>query len=184
MIIAVATGNPSKLRAVEAVCGEAFGAGETAVQCVGNPVDTPDQPIGEEVAQSAFRRAKAACRSDGVDLGIGIEAGLITLPGTDRWMSMQVCVIVDREGRQTVGLGPGYELPPSIQDAVLSGEPLREAFERVLECSDAERHGAVFYLSKGRINREELTRQAVWMALIPRLGDGSRDWDARVPSHY
>jgi non-canonical (house-cleaning) NTP pyrophosphatase len=50
----------------------------------------------------------------------------------------------------------------------MNGASLRDAFERLLAQNDADRRGAVFYLSGGRIDRTELTVEAVRMALIPR----------------
>ncbi|MFC2106598.1 inosine/xanthosine triphosphatase, partial [Candidatus Bipolaricaulota bacterium] len=127
--------------------------------------ELPEQPIGDAIATGAVERAKAAQQYADVDFGVGIEAGLLQLPGSERWMSVQVCAIVDRTGRCSMGMGPGYELPKPILDAVLAGEPLREAFERTLDLEDPERRGAVFYLSDARIDRMELTVQAVRMAL-------------------
>jgi len=103
-----------------------------------------------------------------VDCGIGIEAGLMQLLGSERWISVQVCVLKHADGHESVGLGPGYVLPKEIEAAVLAGEPLRVAFERVLAVNDADQRGAVYHLSEGAIDRFDLTIQAVSMALVSR----------------
>ncbi len=175
MIVAVATDNPIKIRAVEQAFAELRGESATEVRSLDALLDMPEQPLGEQVAEGALRRALAASQAPDVDLGVGIEAGLLRLPGTDRWVSVQVCAIVDRSGAHTLGLGPGYELPEPIRDAVLGGEPLRGAFERILDCDDRDRRGAVFHLTNGRIDRGELTVQAVRMALIPRTVNWTRE---------
>jgi len=166
MKVAVVTGNTIKIQAAERAFMDAFPDSDIAMQCVTVDLKLPDQPIGDAIADGAAKRARAAQQHTNADFGVGIEAGLMQLPGTERWMSVQVCAIVDRSGSRSMGMGPGYELPKPILDAVLAGEPLRMAFGRTLDQEDPERHGAVFFLSHGRIDRIELTIQAVRMALI------------------
>ncbi len=171
MNVAMATENPIKIRAVEQAFAAAFGKGDIEIQQVALDLKLPEQPIGDAIANGAIERAKAGQQYVNADFGVGIEAGLMQLPGFGRWMSVQICAIVDRTGKCSMGLGPGYELPKPILDAILTGEPLREAFERLLNLEDPERRGAVFFLSDGQIDRMELTIQAVRMALIPWMTD-------------
>ena len=172
MIVAVETENPVKARAVEIAFREAFPHETVTVRRVACDLDTPEQPFDEAIALGAHRRARAAVETPDADYGIGIEAGLLPLPGSDSPLSVQMCVIMDRTGTASVGLGPGYQLPKDLLHAVMNGAPLRDAFERVLGQNDPERRGAVYFLSGGRIDRTDLTLQAVRMALVPRTADG------------
>ena len=165
MNVAVATENPIKIRGVEQAFVDTFGKGEIEIQQVILDLGLPEQPISDAIASGAIERAKAGQQHANADFGVGIEAGLIQLPGSESWMSIQVCAVIDRGGKCAMGMGPGYELPKPILDAVLSGEPLRKAFERLLSVEDLEHRGAVFFLSDGRIDRMDLTIQAVRMAL-------------------
>lgn len=171
MKVAVATENPVKMRAVEQVLAEAFANEEIGIQQLNLELGLPEQPIGETIAAGALARAEAVQQHSIADFGIGIEAGLMQVPGTTRWVSVQICAIVDRDGKCAIGMGSGYELPKPILDAVLTGEPLREAFERLLHLEDPERRGAVYYLSGGLLDRMNLTMQAVRMALMPWMSD-------------
>ncbi len=171
MIVAVETENPVKVRAVEAAFREAFPQGTIVARQVVCDLDTPEQPFDEAIVIGAHRRARAAVQTPEADYGVGIEAGLMTLPGCDP-LSVQVCAIVDREGTASVGLGPGYQLPKDLLEAVTNGASLRDAFARILNQDDPDRHGAIYYLSQGRIDRTELTLQAVRMALVPRVAGG------------
>ena len=166
MNVAIATGNPIKVQAAERAFADTCPNADIEMQHVAADLKLPEQPMGDSIAEGAIRRANAAQQYADADFGVGVEAGLMQLPGTERWMSIQVCAIVDQDGRSAVGMGPGYELPKPILDAVLSGEPLREALERLLDLEDPERRGAVFFLSNGQIDRMDLTIQAVRMALI------------------
>ena len=167
MKIAIATGNPAKVDAVYAVFEGAYPQETIAIEQLRMPSGVPEQPLNDEIAAGAVTRAHAAQAACNADISVGIEAGLMPLPGSDRWLSVQACAIVDAQGRQSIGLGPGYELPSQIEAAVLSGLPLRDAFEQHLGVEDADRRGGIHYLSCGTIDRRELTMTAVRMALLP-----------------
>ncbi len=173
MNVAVATENPGKIRAVEQAFADAFEDREITIQQLSIELGLSEQPVGDAIGHGAVERAKAAQKHTTADFGVGIEAGLMQLPGTERWLSVQICAIVDRTGKCSIGMGPGYELPAPILDAVLSGESLRDAFERVLGQTDPERRGAVYFLSDGLIDRMELTIQGVRMALIPWMREST-----------
>jgi len=173
MKIAMATENPVKIRAVELALAEAFDKEQISIESITLNLDVPEQPMGEAIAAGAMERAVAAQAHANADFGIGIEAGLMQVPGTSRWLSVQVCVIADRTGKTSMGMGPGYELPAPILEAVFAGESLRDAFERLLQQDDPERRGAVYYLSNGLIDRAELTVQGVRMALMSWTNPGT-----------
>jgi inosine/xanthosine triphosphatase len=171
MNIALATENAVKIRAVERALAEAFKSESITIHPLILDLGLPEQPVGDAIAAGAMARAEAAQEHANADFGIGIEAGLMQIPGTSRWLSVQICALIDRQGQSSVGMGPGYELPAPILEAVLSGESLRDAFERVLHQNDPERRGAVYFLSNGLIDRMELTIQGIRMALIPWLSE-------------
>ena len=166
MKIAVATQNPVKIEAVRRAFGEVLDPTGLLVEGIALSLDLPEQPIGNVIVEGATRRAHAAVAQTDADVGVGIEAGLMQLPGSDRWLSVQACVIADGNGKQSMGRGPGFELPKAILDAVLAGESLRDAFERVLNVDDPRRNGAIYFLSKGLIDRAHLTIEALRMALV------------------
>ncbi len=163
MNVYVATRNPVKLRVVRDAFMEWCRGIETNVRAI-DPIERlPEQPLGEEVSRGAIARAKVAIEPNGADRGVGIEAGLIQLPGSDRWLSVQVCAIADRDGKISLGLGPGYEVPAELREATLDGMPLRDGLRSILAVDDVEN---LHYLSNGRLDRYELTLYAVHMALV------------------
>ncbi len=165
----MATENPVKTKAVQTAFSQAFADQPVHVEALALCLGLPEQPLDDAIAAGAMKRATAAQQHSRADFGVGIEAGLMKLPGTSRLVSIQICAIVDAQGRGSMGLGPGYELPQPLRDAVLAGEPLRHAFERLLGQTDPKRLGAVYYLSNGQIDRTELTIQGIRMAIIPWL---------------
>jgi len=166
--INVATDNPVKVRAVEEAFRELFPDADPVVTRVAGP--GPDQPIGDQIVAGAIARARTASRAGDPDFSVGIEAGAIRFPGSSRWFAIQGCAIVDRDGRVSLGFGPGFAIPDDLVDPILAGEEMRDVIRRVYRLSDEEvRRGLIGYLSSGRIDRAELTRQAVMMALLPWL---------------
>ena len=93
---------------------------------------------------------------------------MIQLPGSDRWLSVQVCAVADRKGRSSLGLGPGFELPKELRAWVLAGVSLRDALRLICSIDDAEDRGAIYSLSDKRLDRYEMTLHVVRMALVPR----------------
>ena len=169
MNVNVGTGNPLKVKAVRAAFVEVFQGESLNVKAVSVEVDIPSQPFGEAVIRGAIRRAKGAL-GDG-HFGVGIEAGLIQLPGCDRPLNVQFCAIIDRSGRLTLGHGPGFELPEGVVEQLLRGSTLNREMSRLTGISEIkETIGAIGVLSGGRIDRAAVTREAVLMALVPRIG--------------
>jgi len=166
MNVYVATRNPVKLRAVRTAFVGWFPTEPVDVRAVEPVGSLPEQPLEEEVVRGAIARAERAIAARGADWGVGIEAGPIRLPGSDRWVNTQVCAIAGSDGRIGVGLGPGFELPERVREAVLVRTSLREALRSVCSVDDKARRGAVHHLSGGRIDRHEITVAAVRMALV------------------
>lgn len=171
MKVRVGTRNPLKVRAAEAAFREAFPKEEFDVAAV--PVETgvPAQPFDADVAAGAIRRAKEAIGD--ADFGVGIEAGLVCLPGCDRSLNLGLCAVVNRTGRVTLGSGPGFEVPPAVLARLEEGSTLNREMSRIAGIPEIkETTGAIGYLSGGRIDRFVVTRETVLMALIPRLPQG------------
>jgi len=166
MNVYVATRNRTKLRAVRDVFAEWTQGAQVDVGAVDPPAGLPEQPLGDDIARGAVARAEAGLARSEADFGVGIEAGLIRLPGTDAWLSCQACAIADRDGRVSLGLGPGYELPEALRATVMAGTPLRQALRLSLSTDDAEDRGAIHVLSDGRLDRYRITLDAVRMALL------------------
>ncbi|MBP1911637.1 inosine/xanthosine triphosphatase [Thermococcus stetteri] len=171
MKVAVGSTNPAKVKAVREVFQGIYGD----VEVVPIEVDSgvPDQPMGlEETVKGAINRARQALEKTGADFGVGIEAGLYSVPETiTGYMDVQFCAVVDREGRITLGHGPGFEYPPGVIKRVF-GEGVEVGIamgELVNDPGLKRKIGAIGVLTHGRLVRKELNKLAVLMALVPRL---------------
>lgn len=167
--LAVGTDNPVKVQAVAAAARRVFGAAR--VRRVRVPRRVGEQPFDHEVIRGAEQRARDALRGwPQAHLGIGVEAGLVWVPEAQQHFDVQWCAAVDRAGRVTLGHGPGFTHPPQVVERVKSGRTVGEVVGELAGARDlGQREGAIGFLSRGAMDRAELTRSAVLMALLPRL---------------
>jgi inosine/xanthosine triphosphatase len=173
LLVAVGTSNPVKVRAVKRVLSRFYAVSMLRIEVAS---EVPSQPVGLEVTiRGAVCRAKNALRAAEVaDLGVGIEAGLIAVPGAiSGYMDQQFAAIADPKGRVTLGGGPSFEYPRSLVARVLGeGIEVGTAMDQLTGISElGQKQGAIGYFSKGELNRTKLTEYAVLMALLPRLNE-------------
>ena len=103
MLVAIGTSNPVKVKAVENVLSTFFNV-TSVMKEVSSGV--PPQPVGmDQTIKGAATRAKNALDGEaGAELGLGIEAGLIQVPGTiSGYMDQQFAAIVNNGGRIMLG---------------------------------------------------------------------------------
>ncbi|MEM3793525.1 MAG: inosine/xanthosine triphosphatase [Candidatus Bathyarchaeia archaeon] len=175
MRVAVGSTNPVKIRATEKAFSRAFPGLEVIAFGIEVESGVPPQPLGEETIRGAMNRAAKALEKSVADFGVGIEAGLFPFPNTlTGYLELQWCAVRDRAGRASLGCGPGFEQPPAIiEEVIRGGRDVEEAIHIVFGIKGiGRREGAIGLLSKGLMDREELTESAVLMALIPILNEG------------
>ncbi len=165
MRINVGTGNRIKVNAVRNVVSKFY----SKVRIKGVPVDSevPSEPFETKVVLGAINRAISSIKD--ADFGVGIEAGLFWIEPIKDYVDVQCCAVVDKAGRLTFGQGPGFSYPPTIVAMVKQGMTVGQAMERLTGIKGmGSKHGAIGYLSDGKVIREEITRVAVFMAFLPR----------------
>lgn len=171
MMVAVGSSNPVKGRAVERTFSKFY---KVSVVLIEVQSEVPPQPIGLEVTiRGAVSRAKNAMdRCSSADFGVGIEAGLIPVPGTaSGYLDQQFAAIVDRTGTVTLGGGPSFEYPRTIVSRVIDeGIEVGTAMDQLTGVEElGKKQGAIGFFSKGHMDRTSLTEHAVLMALLPRV---------------
>lgn len=172
MRVHVGSDNQVKREAVRRVFERVYPDESWDVRLVAVETDVPEQPLGADVARGARERARAASRlADRPDYGVGVEAGLVWNDVLGVYFDVQYAVVVDRDGRETFGHGPGFLYPPDVMAAVMDkGQTVGEAMSALTGIDGiGKQMGAIGYLSRGHMDRTRLTEQAVLMALVPRL---------------
>lgn len=163
--VAVGSGNQVK---INGVAGAFKPFVDAEISGLAVPSGVPEQPRGHETLAGARTRAVAAMEATGADYAVGVEAGL-NQDDEGHWYDVQACVILDRTGHETTGWGPAFRYPDWVTERALKGEMISEILGPV---ADDPRiggtTGAIGFLSDGAMDRTELTRVAVTMALVPR----------------
>ncbi len=167
LVVAVGSQNAVKVDAVRAAL-EGLLPCALDVRGVGVASGVPEQPKGEETLTGARNRARHALAAvPEAQYAVGVEAGLMDLGG---WMDVQACVIVDCEGHETHGWGPGFGYPTFVTERALGGEMISDIIGPIAnDPRIGGTTGAIGYLTDGRMDRTELSRIAVLMAFVPRV---------------
>ena len=196
MIIFVGSTNPVKINAVKQVFSIIFPNKNITVKSLDVSSEVSNQPIElNNVVKGAVKRAQNALEKakkifptyfenenkdedknedkekDEQIFSIGIEAGLVSIPFTiSGYLDYQFCAIIDKTGKISIGSNSGWEYPSEVINSIINNRDLEIADIMAKISGDNEikhRGGAIGYFSKGKLKREELTRQGIFMALIP-----------------
>lgn len=170
MRILMGTKNPGKIQGAK----EAFEKYFEDVEVIGVDVNSEinAQPINAEVVDGAKNRIKnvkkyAVENNITADFYIASEAGINNLLGT--WIDINVAVIENFEGLQSVGISQGFEIPEKYMDEIRKTE-LGSLMARLFnEQGINKRGGGINVLTKEVITRIDLTRNAFIMALVRQI---------------
>lgn len=169
--VAVGTANRLKRDAVADAFAQAFPSLKATVRAFDVDSGVPEQPVGDEAADGAENRAQAALSAwKTAEYGVGVEAGIVHDPGLDAKLDVQYCAVVDRRGLVTAGHGGGFAYPDDLLAEILEGATVSEALgPRAGDDRIGSTTGAIGWLTRGAIDRKELTSHGVLMALVPRI---------------
>jgi len=165
MDIAVGSSNPVKAEAVRTVMEKIFG--DVRITALKVDPGVPEQPWGDETLCGAVNRAKAAIGDR--DMSVGIEAGVFEM--YDGVYDIQHCVVLDRDGKMTIGMGPGFRYPDDVAELLRKGMTVGDAMKSLYPNHSGRGEGAIGILSKGLLDRKSLTEQAVMAAMITRTAE-------------
>ncbi len=164
--IAVGSLNPVKIEAVRNVMERIYGS--VRIFAVDSKSGVPEQPFEDETVQGAINRAKGAIGDH--SMAVGIEAGVFER--YDGLYDVQHCAVIDSDGKITIGMGSGFRYPDKVAELVRNGKTVGEAMKEIYSGKDIGREqGAIGILSKGLLDRRELTEQSVLNAMLPRIWD-------------
>lgn len=130
-----------------------------------------DQPWGEaETRQGALNRAEAALALEpATHLSVGIEAGVVQEPGWPLWTFAWI-IVLDRSGARGAARSATFAVPDELAAGVRDGSELGDALDAAYGLRRAkDGPGAVGVLTGGLVDRPELYRTAMLLALTPWL---------------
>ena len=170
MKLVIGSKNPAKVRAVKEIIQEYPGLTDASVLSSDVLSEVADQPLSlEDTINGAKNRARNAF-SD-CDYSFGLESGLMAVAGSKTgYFDVCVCAIYDGQDYH-LGLSSAWEFPdPAITKSMIEeGLDMSQAINRHGLTNNpkiGEEQGAIGLLTKGRLTRQEYTKQAIRTALI------------------
>ena len=170
MKILIGTKNPGKIEGAR----QAFEKYFDNIEIEGIPVSSNvgDQPINEEILQGAKNRVKnlkqyAIKNNIEADFYISSEAGITNMLG--EWIDINSVVIEDSKGFQSVGTSQGFPIPDKYIDEIKETE-LGKVMDKIFDGKDLGKgKGGISFLTKDKVSRIDLTRNAFIMALTKHI---------------
>ncbi|MBI3623332.1 inosine/xanthosine triphosphatase [Candidatus Pacearchaeota archaeon] len=169
MRINVASKNPVKIDAVKRVILDYPLLSKAQVIPIEVSSRVSEQPNNlEETVMGSITRAKASFQD--CDYSVGLESGLMEVPRSKTgYMDVCVCAIYNGKDHY-LGISRGFELPLNVVKRIFQeGLDINDAFLAEKLTKDkriGSSEGAIGILTKGRVNRQQYTEDAIKMALI------------------
>jgi inosine/xanthosine triphosphatase len=170
MKIVVASENPVKISAVKNGFKAFYPDIEVESILTGSGVS--DQPLTDrETLLGARNRATEARKKiHHADFWVGIEGGV---QAEDNGLSAFAWVVICSAGKMGEARTATFMLPKKVAHLVAGGLELGMANDLIFrESNSKQKNGAVGLLTQNKVDRTELYRQAVILALIPFVNQG------------
>mgnify|MGYP004661238147 CR=1 FL=1 len=101
------------------------------------------------------------------DFYVSSEAGITNLLGD--WIDINAVVIEDSKGFQSVGTSQGFPIPEKYIEEIKETE-LGKVMDKIFDGNELGKgKGGISFLTKDKITRIDLTRNAFIMALISHI---------------
>ena len=166
LVVNVGSNNPAKIKAVE----HAFRKFFDEIEVHGFEVDSKvsHQPKSmQEIVTGTKNRAIAAYKKQKCDYSIGIEAGIFEFPGRTGYVDNCISIIHDGE-EFYYGGSPIFEYPKFIVEKIFKeGKEVGHILDDHLNRKNVKHdEGAIGWLSKNKMKRQEYVELSVFMALV------------------
>ena len=172
MKILIGTKNPGKIEGAKQAFEKYFD--NVDIEGIQVSSNVGDQPINEEILQGAKNRVKnlkeyAINNNIEADFYISSEGGITNLLG--EWIDINVVVIEDSKGFQSIGTSQGFPIPDKYLDEIKQTE-LGKVMDKIFNGKELGKgKGGINFLTKDEISRIDLVRNAFIMALTSHINE-------------
>ena len=170
MKVLIGTKNPGKIEGAKRAFLRYFDDLEIEGVLVASEV--PDQPFDKDVLSGARNRVKnviqyAKDNKIEADYFIAIEGGITTSLGTI--IEMNIAVIEDNNGFQSVGTSQGFPIPERYMNEIKEKD-FGSLMDRLLNGHELSKgKGGIGILTKNQVTRIDITENAFIMALTSHI---------------
>ena len=172
--ILIGSNNKAKIEGAKLAFEKYFSDFEIISKDISSGVNA--QPINEEILLGARNRIKGLkeLNINNIDFYISSEAGLISIG--DLYININMGVIEDINGYESIGTSQGYMIPKNKIELVKEktlGVVLDETFNGI---NLNRNKGGINYLTLGEVNRIQLVRDSFILSLVPFLEQNQKIW--------
>lgn len=170
MKILIGTKNPGKIEGAKQAFEKYFD--NVDIEGIQVSSNVGDQPINEEILQGAKNRVKnlkeyAINNNIEADFYISSEGGITNLLG--EWIDINVVVIEDSKGFQSIGTSQGFPIPDKYLDEIKQTE-LGKVMDKIFNGKELGKgKGGINFLTKDEVSRIDLVKNAFIMALVSHI---------------
>lgn len=166
MKVIVASKNPGKIEGAKIAFAEYFK--EFEIEGIKADSDVSDEPVNDEIYEGASNRVKNVRRiakeqGKEADFYIAVESGITNKLG--EWTIINIAVIEDKNGFKSWGTSAGFPVPQKYVEDIINTD-LGKVMDKIFNEKELrEGKGGIGLLTKDKITRIDLTKQAFIMAL-------------------
>ena len=160
MKILIGTKNPGKIEGAKQAFEKYFD--NVDIEGIQVSSNVGDQPINEEILQGAKNRVKnlkeyAINNNIEADFYISSEGGITNLLG--EWIDINVVVIEDFKGFQSIGTSQGFPIPDKYLDEIKQTE-LGKVMDKIFNGKELGKgKGGINFLTKDEVSRIDLVKK-------------------------
>lgn len=166
MRVLIGTNNKGKVEGAK----QAFEKFYEDVEIIGISVSSGvgDEPVNDEIYEGARNRVNnlikyAEENNINSDFYIGVESGITNKLG--KWCIIQIAVIKDKDGYESLGTGPAFPVPNKYVDEIINTD-LGIVMDKIFKGNGLKNEkGGIAHLTRDVITRYDLTKEAFIMAL-------------------
>lgn len=172
MKVIVGSSNPAKIEGVKLAFSEYFK--EFEIEAVKVESNVANQPVNEQIYIGASNRVKNVRKiveekGREADFYVAIESGITNRLG--EWAIIQVAVIEDKNGYSSFGISSGFPVAEKYVEEIINTD-LGKVMDKIFDEEELRKgKGGINLLTKGKITRIDLTKQAFIMALTKFIND-------------
>lgn len=172
MKVIVGSNNPGKIEGIKLAFSEYFK--EFEIEGIKVESDVPNEPVNEQIyigASNRVENVRKIVEEQGkeADFYVAIESGITNKLG--EWAIINVAVIEDKNGFRSFGTSAGFPVPEKYVEEIINTD-LGKVMDKIFDEEELRKgKGGINLLTKGKITRIDLTRQAFIMALTKFIND-------------
>lgn len=166
MKVIVASKNPGKIEGAKLAFAEYFK--EFEIEGIKADSNVSDEPVNDEIYEGASNRVRNIRKiteeqGKEADFYVAVESGITNKLG--EWTIINIAVIEDKNGFKSWGTSAGFPVPQKYVEDIINTD-LGKVMDKIFNEKELrEGKGGIGLLTKDKITRIDLTKQAFIMAL-------------------